>query len=64
MGRKIGKLETTFDNHIELNIKIGINNQIWIWTHIIDRGSMITFLYLLACVYCYCKCLWGSQSSS
>jgi len=27
-GEKIGKLETTFNNHIELSIKIGINNQI------------------------------------
>jgi len=25
---------------------------------------MITFVYLLACVYCYCKCLSGSQASS
>jgi len=30
-------------------------NQIWIWTYIIDRGSMITVVYLLACVYCCCK---------
>jgi len=25
---------------------------------------MITFVYLLACVYCYYKCFSGSQASS
>ena len=51
-GRKI---EKWIIDHIKLSIKVGINNQIWIWTHIIDRESMITIVYLLACVYCCCK---------